>query len=216
MTRNKIGKAIKDNMLRKDSFGTNQPKIVNRDTGTAREHQVWGGPEQEEDLGLALWRLRLSSFHSWPQSQLHPRPRPTPLHPLHSACNACGPILMAWKADRNMQGSQFKGPRTQRQPNWSLTLKGKRTGISHLLSSTEQPTPREGLSNPGKGIGLWYKRAQERWWERMNEKVAEWDPERTKRNSITKYNFRNTLQKNEAEKKIQLWPKLEFAQNELE
>lgn len=27
MTRNKIGKARKDNMLRKDSFGTNQPKI---------------------------------------------------------------------------------------------------------------------------------------------------------------------------------------------
>ena len=27
LTRNKIGKARKDNMLRKDSFGTNQPKI---------------------------------------------------------------------------------------------------------------------------------------------------------------------------------------------
>ena len=41
-------------MLRKDSFDTNQLEIVNRDTGAAREYQVWDGPEQEEDLGLAL------------------------------------------------------------------------------------------------------------------------------------------------------------------
>ena len=63
-------------------------------------------------------------------------------------------------------------------------------------------------SEKKNGIGLWYKRFQERWWESMNEKIAEWDPKRTERSSVTKHNFRNSLQKNEAEKKNSYDPNL--------